>query len=171
VHSGAALYIAAAQRELEGFDESFQTLTLALEVAPDNAPLLVALANECLYGEQLEMAIRLARRAVRLRPSLRPAWIVLARCYVRMGLYSLALITLNVTPPPPLPGPEQVSACAQASDCVPVNAHVVHGGCHSMLMFCMVGVKQQHVHGAAGDVADHPTHTTSKCDQAQPCRV
>jgi predicted Zn-dependent protease len=108
VYAGAALYVAAAQRELEGFDDSFQTLSLGVEHAPGDAALLVGLANECLYAEQLEMAIKLARRAVRLRPSLRPAWIVLARCYVRMGLYSLALITLNVTPPPPLPGPEQV---------------------------------------------------------------
>lgn len=100
--------MAAAQRELEGFDESFQTLSLALEHAPSDAALLVALANECLYAEQLEMAIKLTRRAVRLRPSLRPAWILLARAYVRTGLYSLALITLNVAPPPPLPGPEQV---------------------------------------------------------------
>lgn len=54
------------------------------------------------------MAAKLARRAIRLRHTLRPAWLLLSRCYVRLGLYSLALITLNVVPPPPPPAPELV---------------------------------------------------------------
>lgn len=69
-------------------------------------------------GKQVEVAAKLARRAIRLRHTLRPAWLLLARCYVRLGLYSLALITLNVAPTPPLPGPELVGhglACVSSA--------------------------------------------------------
>ncbi|KAL6750532.1 Chs5p-Arf1p-binding proteins-domain-containing protein, partial [Haematococcus lacustris] len=52
VYVGASLYVAAAQRELEGFDDSFATLSSALERTPSDAALLVALANECLYAQQ-----------------------------------------------------------------------------------------------------------------------
>lgn len=104
----AAVYVAAAQRELDSFEGSFATLSGALERAPSSPALLVALANECMYAGQVEMAAKLARRAIRVRHTLRPAWLLLSRCYARLGLYTLSLITLNVVPPPPAPAPELV---------------------------------------------------------------
>jgi hypothetical protein len=58
------------------------------------------------------MAIKLARRAIRIRHNTRPAWLLLSRCYVRHGLYGLSLVALNVVPAPPLPGQEMVSGAA-----------------------------------------------------------
>lgn len=52
---------------------------------------------------QIETASKLARRAVRMDAGLRPAWLVLARCYVRQNEPGLALITLNIVPTPPTP--------------------------------------------------------------------
>ena len=31
----------------------------------------------------------------------RAAWLLLARCYIKLGLYALSIVTLNVMPPPP----------------------------------------------------------------------
>ena len=58
---------------------------------------------------QTDVAIKLARRAIRIRHNTRPAWLLLSRCYVRHGLYGLSLVALNVVPAPPLPGQELVS--------------------------------------------------------------
>jgi ChAPs (Chs5p-Arf1p-binding proteins) len=52
---------------------------------------------------QVEFAAKLARQALRVAVTTRPAWLTLARCYVKLGLHQLALITLNVVPTPPVP--------------------------------------------------------------------
>ncbi len=100
--------MAAAQRELGSFEASFSTLSLALENHPSNVALLLALvsseqqlcvcavaatplracclpvlpaqANECMFAEQFDLAAKLTRRAIRQNRSLRPAWLLLARC-------------------------------------------------------------------------------------------
>lgn len=70
------------------------SVQLASLVKPRGSKLL------CL---QIETASKLARRAVRMDAGLRPAWLVLARCYVRQNEPGLALITLNIVPTPPTP--------------------------------------------------------------------
>ena len=62
VHPAAAVYCAAAERELDSFEASFATLSGALERAPSDAALLVALANECLYAGQVGCLLAIARR-------------------------------------------------------------------------------------------------------------
>lgn len=57
---------------------------------------------------QVEAALKLARRAVRAAPSLRPGWLILARCYARSGQLPLALLALNSVLSPALPLPEEV---------------------------------------------------------------
>jgi hypothetical protein len=52
---------------------------------------------------QADAAAKLARRAIRTNPSARAAWVLLARCYVKLQQYHMALLTLNVVPTPPLP--------------------------------------------------------------------
>lgn len=47
--------------------------------------------------------MKLCRRAIRVNHFLRPAWLVLARCYAGAKSLALALVTLNVLPTPPLP--------------------------------------------------------------------
>lgn len=49
------MYVAAAQRELDSFEGSFATLSAALERSPSSPALLVALANECLYADQVTL--------------------------------------------------------------------------------------------------------------------
>ena len=84
-----------------------ELLQRALEAAPDSAPLLAALADECLRLQQVDTAARLARRAVRARPRCRPAWLLLARCYAAEGRHAEALVALNAVPTPPLPRDER----------------------------------------------------------------
>eukprot|EP00798_Chlamydomonas_sp_ICE-L_P020814 gene20814-27649_t len=76
---------------------------------PYNPQLLVALATGCLYADKADMAAKLARRAIHIRPATRPAWLMLSRCYIRQNLFKLSLVALNVVPAPPLPGQELVS--------------------------------------------------------------
>ena len=42
-----------SQRELDFLEESFNTLSAAVEKDPNDPQLLVALATECLYAEQV----------------------------------------------------------------------------------------------------------------------
>ncbi len=44
------------QRELDSFEDSFNTLSAAVEKDPYDPQLLVALATECLYAEQVSGA-------------------------------------------------------------------------------------------------------------------
>jgi hypothetical protein len=62
-----------------------------------------ALSTALLLRPQADAAAKLARRAIRTNPSARAAWVLLARCYVKLQQYHLALLTLNVVPTPPLP--------------------------------------------------------------------
>lgn len=64
MYNNAAVLVAAVQRELDSFDDSFATLTAALEASPQEPCLLLALGNECLYADQLDMAAKLARKYV-----------------------------------------------------------------------------------------------------------
>jgi hypothetical protein len=52
-HAAAAVYIAAALRELGDVDQAFSTLTGAMERDPCSAQLLVATSSEFLYAEQV----------------------------------------------------------------------------------------------------------------------
>ncbi len=52
-HAAAAVYIAAALRELGDVDQAFSTLTGAMERDPFSAQLLVATSSEFLYAEQV----------------------------------------------------------------------------------------------------------------------
>ncbi|KAF5835787.1 hypothetical protein DUNSADRAFT_6876 [Dunaliella salina] len=103
VHPAAAVYAASSQRELGSFEDSFNTLTMAVQrpQAMEQPPLLVALGMECLYGGQVQAAVGLARQAIQLAYTLRPAWLLLARCYIRMGELKQALVVLNLVPCPP----------------------------------------------------------------------
>ncbi|MEW5316765.1 MAG: hypothetical protein WDW38_008115 [Sanguina aurantia] len=103
VYTPAAVYVAAVQRELGQFEDTLRTLSAAVEAEPHCTQLLVALAGECLSAQQVETASKLARRALRIDAGLRPAWLVLARCYVRQDEPGLALVTLNIVPTPPTP--------------------------------------------------------------------
>ncbi len=53
---------------------------------------------------QLEASLQAATRACRVRPGLRPAWLALARAFVRLGAGGAAMVVLNLVPPPPAPG-------------------------------------------------------------------
>lgn len=103
IQPGALAYVAAAHRNNGNRDAALVTLSSALEETPFNEQLLVALAEEFCQRDQVEAAMKLARRAIRVHHRLRPAWLVLARCYVKVNSLALALVTLNVIPTPPLP--------------------------------------------------------------------
>ncbi|MEW5305628.1 MAG: hypothetical protein WDW36_008157 [Sanguina aurantia] len=125
VYTPAAVYVAAVQRELGQFEDTLRTLSAAVEAEPHCTQLLVALAGECLSAQQVETASKLARRALRIDAGLRPAWLVLARCYVRQDEPGLALVTLNIVPTPPTPlgkeavrrGPDPGGASGRAGLC------------------------------------------------------
>ena len=90
-------------QDLEGCSD---VLTKALEAAPLSVPLLVALAAQLLDQEQIDASAHLARRALKVNPRARPAWLLLARCFVLQRQYAHALVALNVVPTPPLPQEE-----------------------------------------------------------------
>ena len=62
MYAPAAVYVAAVHREMGGLEASFSALSSAAETCPRDPGVLLALANECLYGDQPEVAAKLARR-------------------------------------------------------------------------------------------------------------
>ena len=50
---------------------------------------------------QLQYAIHLARHAIFVDSALRPAWLLLSRCCIKLGHLEQALIILNLVPHPP----------------------------------------------------------------------
>lgn len=67
---------------------------------------MVGLGHELLYQGESEAAASLARRALAASPRCRPAWLLLAKCFVIDKQYAAALVALNVVPTPPLPAAE-----------------------------------------------------------------
>lgn len=51
--TGAAVYVAAVQRETDQLEASLATLSGAVEEDPESAQLLIAMGNECLYAGQV----------------------------------------------------------------------------------------------------------------------
>jgi thioredoxin-like negative regulator of GroEL len=67
---------------------------------------MVGLGHELLEQGESEAAASLARRALAASPRCRPAWLLLAKCFVAERQYAAALVALNVVPTPPLPAAE-----------------------------------------------------------------
>jgi hypothetical protein len=67
---------------------------------------MVGLGHELLEQGESEAAASLARRALAASPRCRPAWLLLAKCFVADRQYAAALVALNVVPTPPLPAAE-----------------------------------------------------------------
>lgn len=67
---------------------------------------MVGLGHELLYQGESEAAASLARRSLAALPRCRPAWLLLAKCFVVDKQYAAALVALNVVPTPPLPAAE-----------------------------------------------------------------
>jgi len=108
----AAAPAAAAMAALGLREDALRTLTSALEAAPQSELLLHALTDLYLSsGEQsATAALVTARRAVRAFPSGARGYLLLARAYVGVGNFPLALATLNVAPSPPLSPPSASQA-------------------------------------------------------------
>ena len=56
--AGAAVYVAAVQRETDQLEASLATLSGAVEEDPECAQLLVAMGNECLYAGQVRLDVK-----------------------------------------------------------------------------------------------------------------
>ena len=54
-----------------------------------------------LANEDSHTAADLARKIIGASPRLRPAWLLLARCFVAQQAYDMALLCLNLMPAPP----------------------------------------------------------------------
>lgn len=67
---------------------------------------MVGLGHELLEQGESEAAASLARRALAASPRCRPAWLLLAKCFVADRQYAAALVALNVVPTPPMPAAE-----------------------------------------------------------------
>lgn len=118
VHSPAALLLAAAERAQGLGLGAGGAATLSELLARPAGPLtprgsqplvpatMVGLGHELLEQGDAEAAAGLARRALAVCPRCRPAWLLLARCFVRQRQYAAALLALNVVPTPPLPAAE-----------------------------------------------------------------
>jgi hypothetical protein len=67
---------------------------------------MIALGHELMVQREYEAAASLARRALAACPRCRPAWLLLAKCFLVQKQYAAALVALNVVPTPPLPAAE-----------------------------------------------------------------
>lgn len=117
VCSPAALLLCAAQRA-QGFAHGSGGTTLSellARPAPSPTPhtshflepaTMVGLGHELLDQGDTDAAASLARRALAVSPRCRPAWLLLAKCFVVEGQFAAALVALNVVPTPPLPAAE-----------------------------------------------------------------
>jgi len=124
VYSPAALLLAAAERA-QGLGLGHGGVLLGhggallseLLARPAGSPALhspqplvpatmVGLGHELLEQGESEAAASLARRALAACPRCRPAWLLLAKCFVAERQYAAALVALNVVPTPPLPAAE-----------------------------------------------------------------
>lgn len=77
------------------------------------------------HAGQTQAAMNLARSAIQAASSLRPAYLLLARCYIECRQLRQALITLNLMPCPPNlenPGDYQVRA---VGPCMCAGAHTL----------------------------------------------
>eukprot|EP00775_Hariotina_reticulata_P003294 gene3294-3570_t len=68
--------------------------------------LLVGLSQELLEAGEVDQATAFARQALQAQPGCRPAWLLLAKCFITQQQYAAALVVLNVVPTPPLPAAE-----------------------------------------------------------------
>lgn len=118
-YSPAALLVAAAERaQSSAHGTKGSTLSeLLLSVRPARGlnpqsshtfvpTTMVGLGHEMLEQGESEAAASLARRALAQSPRCRPAWLLLAKCFVAERQYAAALVALNVVPTPPLPAAE-----------------------------------------------------------------
>lgn len=69
------------------------------------------------HAGQLNTAIDLARQAIQMAYTQRPAWLLLARSYIRLGDMRQALIVLNLVPAPPPLGDPLVRECEHVCVC------------------------------------------------------
>lgn len=118
VYSPAALLLAAAERAQGlGLMGHAGPLLSELLARPAGSPglhspqplvpaTMVGLGHELLEQGESEAAASLARRALAACPRCRPAWLLLAKCFVAERQYAAALVALNVVPTPPLPAAE-----------------------------------------------------------------
>lgn len=117
VYSPATLLLAAAERA-QGLGHGAGGVLLSeLLARPVCSPgshavhalvpsTMVGLGHELLSQGETLAAAALARRALVVLPRCRPAWLLLAKCFVADKQYAAALVALNVVPTPPLPAPE-----------------------------------------------------------------
>lgn len=119
-YSPAALLLAAAERAQGlgpgtsgALSELLARPTSGLAATPSShashtlvPATMVALGFELLEQGESDAAASLARRALAAWPRCRPAWLLLAKCFVVEGQYAAALVALNVVPTPPLPAAE-----------------------------------------------------------------
>lgn len=113
VYSPAALLVAATARA-EGIGSTraigylLSDLLLHSDHDHDQLPpaSLVGLGAELLQSGQPAQAADLARQALQLNHRCRPAWLLLAQCFIAQRQYAAALVALNVVPTPPLPAAE-----------------------------------------------------------------
>lgn len=118
VYSPAALLVSAAERAqglAPGNGGPTLSELLARPVGGSITPgashalvpaTMVGLGHELLDQGESEAAASLARRALAASPRCRPAWLLLAKCFVAERQYAAALVALNVVPTPPLPAAE-----------------------------------------------------------------
>lgn len=104
IYSPAALLVAAAARAQTGLLLSDVLLHHSSSTLP--AASLVGLGTEVLEAGQPLEAAHLARQALHLNHRCRPAWLLLAQCFIAQQQYAAALVALNVVPTPPLPAAE-----------------------------------------------------------------
>ncbi|WIA09915.1 hypothetical protein OEZ85_010129 [Tetradesmus obliquus] len=115
VYPAATLLWGAAQRclGLGGWSGSSgnllaELLLLAGHRGPEQLcpATLVGLATECLEAGRVQEAAVMARQALQASPRCRPAWLLLAQCFIAQRQFAAALVALNVVPTPPLPAAE-----------------------------------------------------------------
>eukprot|EP00854_Cymbomonas_tetramitiformis_P001038 gene1038-1569_t len=97
----AVVPLVQALRNLRLFDDALQALEAALKVNARSVPVLTALAETFMDMKEYQAAIGAARDAVSFNVKGARAWMVLVRAYLAVGQTPLALIALNMMPPPP----------------------------------------------------------------------
>eukprot|EP00742_Colponemidia_sp_Colp-10_P008703 GILJ01009442.1.p1 GENE.GILJ01009442.1~~GILJ01009442.1.p1 ORF type:complete len:1075 (+),score=214.11 GILJ01009442.1:133-3357(+) len=91
-------------RQLALYDEGMKKLADIMMTDPTGTPVLLRQVQLLIQQKNFPMALKVAKLAAELSPNVYYCWLLLAKVYLKMQRYDLALIALNVAPSlPPEP--------------------------------------------------------------------
>eukprot|EP00743_Colponemidia_sp_Colp-15_P010059 GILK01011044.1.p1 GENE.GILK01011044.1~~GILK01011044.1.p1 ORF type:complete len:537 (-),score=111.18 GILK01011044.1:567-2177(-) len=93
-----AMHTSDFLRHLALYDEGMKKLADIMMTDPTGTPVLLRQVQLLIQQKNFPMALKVAKLAAELSPNVYYCWLLLAKVYLKMQRYDLALIALNVAP-------------------------------------------------------------------------